>query len=105
MPTAIRVRDVVRGDVHEFDADEPVLRAGDDILRPVGPVELRDSVVEWFEGEVIRTSRVAPALLGDAEIGERVLIRDGADEEWWLCELEAIDGGARGPTGSARRPK
>jgi hypothetical protein len=104
MITAIRVRDVVRGDVYEFGAEEPVLRPGDDLLRPVGPVELRDNVVEWFEGEALRTSRVAPALLGDAEIGERVLIRDSSDEQWWLCDVEAIDGAARGPMGSAGRP-
>ena len=90
MSSAIRVRDVVRGDIYEFDPTEPALRGSYDLFDPEGPVVLREGFVEWLEGGAVRTSRVKPTTLGDVSTGERVLIHVGSTEEWWLCDVEAI---------------
>jgi hypothetical protein len=94
MPSVIRVRDIVRGDLYEFGPGEPVLRGSYDLFHPSGPVKFRDGLIEWSEGDAVRTSRVAPAPLGDTRPGERVLVRGESDEEWWLCDVEAVDGTA-----------
>jgi hypothetical protein len=92
MAKVIRVRDVVRGDVVEFGPEEPALRGSYDLFGPGGPVRLHEGLAEWFVDEGVRTSRVASATLGDVHPGERVLVRVDAGDEWWLCDVEAIDG-------------
>ncbi|MDP9150153.1 MAG: hypothetical protein M3O36_09470 [Myxococcota bacterium] len=94
MTQVIRVRDVVRGDVHELGPDHVMLRGSYDLFRPKGAVHARGGVVDWVEGGTVRTSRVAPAPLGEAHPGERVLVSlpPHADDEWWLCDVEAVDG-------------
>lgn len=91
MPSSvIRVRDIVRGDLHDFGPTEPALRGSYDLFHPDGPVRLREGdVVEWFEHDVVRTSRVALTSLGEVQPGERVLVRDDAEIDlWWLCDVE-----------------
>jgi hypothetical protein len=101
MPNVIRVRDVARSAKYDRGPDEPVLRVPYELFQPVGAVHRRGTLVDWLEGEVIRSGRAVPALLRDTAPGERVLIRidhgDSADE-WWLCEIEAVDGLAGNPT-------
>jgi hypothetical protein len=96
----IRVRDVARSAKYDRGPDEPILRVPYELFQPVGAVRRRGTLVDWLEGTVIRSGRVVPALLGDTAPGERVLIRiDEGDsvDEWWLCEIEAIDGLAGNP--------
>lgn len=102
-PTVIRVRDVVRGDVYDFGPYEQVLRGSYDLFRPAGPVVLREGLAEWSESGIVRTTRIVSAPLGDVHPGERVLLRIGSGDEWWLCEVEALDGVAGGPD-RTRRP-
>ncbi len=95
MPQVIRVRDVVRGALYDFGADRPMMRVPYDVFLPVGPVHRREALVDWVEANVIRSARVAEGLLGDAHPGERVLLRlppGASDDEWWLCDVEAVDG-------------
>jgi hypothetical protein len=89
----IRVRDVVRGDLYELGPREIALRVSYDMFHPAGPVRVNGEQAEWTENEALRTSRVVPALLEDVETGERVLLRVGeAIDEWWLCDVEVVDG-------------
>lgn len=90
----IRVRDVARNAVHELGPQEPVFRGTYDLFHPVGPAQRRGALVDWVQSRVIRSARVAPTVLGEAHPGERVLVRLPPFEadEWWLCEVEAIDG-------------
>jgi hypothetical protein len=95
MPNVIRVRDVARNATYERGPEEPVLRVPYDLFQPVGAVRRRGGLVDWLQGEVIRSGRAVSAVLRDAEPGERVLLRlDESDtaDEWWLCEVEAVDG-------------
>jgi uncharacterized membrane protein YeaQ/YmgE (transglycosylase-associated protein family) len=96
MPKTIRVRDVARNEVYDCAPEEAVLRGPYDLFQPNGPVRLRpDGLVEWEEGHDKRNSRVAAAVLGDTHPGERVLMRippHVSEGEWWLCEIQAIDG-------------
>jgi hypothetical protein len=95
MAKIIRVRDVARHEVYDCTPDEAVLRGPYELFQPKGPVRLRpDGLVEWEEGLGTRSARVAGAVLGDTHPGERVLIRlpPRVSEEWWLCEIQAIDG-------------
>jgi hypothetical protein len=93
-PHVIRVRDVDRGGVYELGPDVPMLRGPYELFQPIGAVRRRGELVDWLQGNVIRSGRAAPSTLGDAHPGERVLLRlvPPADEEWWLCEVEAVDG-------------
>jgi len=94
-PHVIRVRDVARRGVHDLGADVPVLRGSYELFNPVGPVRLHGDVVEFLQGVSMHASRVAPARLGETHPGERVLVRIpplDAPDEWWLCEVEAVDG-------------
>jgi hypothetical protein len=91
----IRVRDLVRHGVHHLGPDVVVLRGPYDLFKPVGPARLCRDLVEWLEGAAIHTARVSPARLGDAHPGERVLVRIpplASPDEWWLCDVEAVDG-------------
>jgi hypothetical protein len=95
MPRVIRVRDVARDGVYEFGPEEPMLRGPYELFNPVGPVCQRGVLVDWVQGGVIRSARVVPSALGDAHPGERVLLRlppRVSEDEWWLCEVEAVDG-------------
>jgi|SRR5579884_537065 len=95
MPHVIRVRDVARGGVYDFGPDEPMLRVPYDLFLPDGAVRRRGDVVDWAHADVPRSGRVVPGVLGEAHPGERVLLRpppSGSDDEWWLCEVEAVDG-------------
>jgi hypothetical protein len=94
MVQRVRVRDVVRGSTHELGANEPALRGSYDLFYPTGPAPVReDGLVEWYAGRTMRVSRVAPTPLGRVTVGERVLLRlDPIPEQWWLCDVEAVDG-------------
>ena len=91
----IRVRDLVRHGVHDLGPDVLVLRGPYELFNPVGPARLHGDLVEWLQGIAMHTARVTRARLGDAHPGERVLVRipplDSPDE-WWLCDVEAVDG-------------
>ncbi len=73
-----------------------MLRGPYDLFQPVGAVRRRGALIDWLEGGVIRSARVAPGVLGDAHPGERVLLRlpprSQDDDDWWLCDVEAVDG-------------
>jgi hypothetical protein len=95
MPNVIRVRDVVRNATYEVLPEEPILRVPYELFQPVGAVRRRGALVDWLQGEVIRSGRAAPGFLRTAEVGERVLLRidpGESDDEWWLCEIEEVDG-------------
>ena len=103
MPNLIRVRDVARNATYERGPQEPVLRVPYELFQPVGSVHKRGNLVDWLEGEVIRSGRTVPATLSETHPGERVLLRideEDAADEWWLCEIVAIDGLAGNDAGS-----
>ena len=102
-PRVIRVVDIVRHQVHELGAEEPILRGPYEMFHPVGPASQSGDMVEWTEGELRRNSRVAAAVLGEVRPGERVLVAFGAtapsddasvvgEDVWWLCEVHSVDG-------------
>jgi hypothetical protein len=95
MPQVIRVHDVARDGVYELGPDEPILRGPYELFNPVGAVRRRGSLVDWVQAGVIRSARAVPALLGEAHPGERVLLKlppRESPDDWWLCEVEAVDG-------------
>jgi len=103
LPRTFRLRDVVRERVVDLAPDEVVLRVPYDLFRPDGPAQMHGSLVQWVEGGLLRTGRVAPVQLADTHAGERVLVQDApgpgegppedlSSERWWLCEVEAVDG-------------
>ncbi|HEX4449188.1 MAG TPA: hypothetical protein VH044_20760 [Polyangiaceae bacterium] len=96
MPNVIRVRDVARNATYERPPQEAALRVPYDLFQPVGSVHRRGSLVDWLEGEVIKSGRAVATVLGETQPGERVLLRfddsRDADDEWWLCEIVAVDG-------------
>jgi hypothetical protein len=90
-PTVV-VRDVVRGGLYELDPAEVALRVAYDLFHPAGAVLVEGDHAEWIEGEAVHVSRVAEAALGEVTPGERVLVRVGLGDEWWLCDVEAVEG-------------
>lgn len=95
MTRVIRVRDVVRGGVYELGPEQAMLRGPYELFHPVGSVVRRGALVDWVQGGVIRSARVTPAVLGDGHPGERVLLHllpHSSEKEWWLCEIDAVDG-------------
>jgi hypothetical protein len=95
MATTIRVRDVVRAELHELGANEPALRVPYDLIKPTGAVHRHGSRIEWQQEEESQSMRFAETALGDCKAGERVLLHlSSADpnDEWWLCEVEATNG-------------
>jgi hypothetical protein len=94
MAHVIRIRDVVREGVYNFGPEVRVLRVPYEMFDPVGAVRQRGNLVDWLEGDVIRSARFAETDLGDCRPGERVLVRlpPEAVDEWWLCEVETVDG-------------
>jgi hypothetical protein len=101
MPHAIHVRDIARGGRYDLGPDEPMMRVPYDVagggaaaFQAVSPVLQHGSLVDWSEGGVVRSARVAAGLLRDAHPGERILVHlppGGSDDEWWLCDVEAVD--------------
>jgi hypothetical protein len=102
MAEVIRVRDVARAGTYELGPKEPILRVPYDLFRPKGAVHRSGSLVEWSDEGTIRQARVAPAELGEAQPGQRILVHlpplageeSVAEDEWWLCDVEAVDGSA-----------
>jgi hypothetical protein len=96
MPHVIRVRDVARHGLYDLGPDVPILRGPYELFDPIGPVRRRGTLVDYLQGDVIRSARVAPAPLGDTHPGERVLVQLPATtpsaDDWWLCEVVAVDG-------------
>jgi len=95
MPHVIRVRDVVRDGVYDLGPDEPILRGPYELFNPSGPVRRRGSLIDWLQGGVVRSARAVAAELGAVHAGERVLVRlppTAHADEWWLCDVEAVDG-------------
>ncbi|HXX69851.1 MAG TPA: hypothetical protein VEK07_21905 [Polyangiaceae bacterium] len=95
MARVIRIRDVTRGHVYERGPDEPALRVPYELVQPIGAVRRRGNLVDYLQGNVIRSGRVASTVLGAARPGERVLLKlppITSEDEWWLCDIEAIDG-------------
>ncbi len=95
MPSVIRVRDVARRGIYDLGPDEPMLRGPYELFDPVGPVRRRGVLVDWLQAGVIRSARVVASTLGTANPGERVLVHlppHASEDEWWLCEVEAVDG-------------
>ena len=80
MPNArqnvIRVRDVVRNATYDVAPEEPILRVPYDLFQPVGSVHRRGALIDWLQGEAIRSGRTVPAVLGTTQVGERVLLRN-----------------------------
>jgi hypothetical protein len=95
----ILVRDIARGRTHEFGPDVPVLRGPYELFKPDGPVRRNGATVEWSVGGTAKIGRVVEASMGVVQPGERVLVclppdeGDGPEgDDWWLCEVEAVDG-------------
>ena len=89
----IRLRDVARNATYERGPNEPILLVPYELFQPIGAVRRRGTLVDWLEGEVIRSGRAVAAVLGDTSPGERVLLRLDQDvDEWWLCEIDAVVG-------------
>jgi hypothetical protein len=102
MPHAIHVRDVARGGRYDLGPDEPMMRVPYDLFQTVGPVLQHGALVDWEDGGVVRSGRVAAGLLGHAHPGERILVHlppSGSEDEWWLCDVEAVDDEAAAPEG------
>jgi hypothetical protein len=92
MSDVIRIRDVVRGEVLELGPSVQILRASYDMWHPAGPVAVMRGMAQWEEGESNHWCRTVPAPLGDTHPGERVLVRLGPLGEYFLCEVQAING-------------
>jgi hypothetical protein len=95
MPQVIHVRDVARGGLHQLGPEEPALRVPYDMFWPQGPATRVGDGIDWVEGKTPRMGRVAEIHLGECRPGERVLVRvppPTDDGEWWLCEVESVDG-------------
>ena len=102
MTQSITVRDVVRKARYERGPDEEALRVPYDLFNPVGAVHKEGDLIDWKQGDdTVHTGRAVPELLKNTHPGERVLLRleSTADSEWWLCEIEAVDGVAGGKDG------
>jgi hypothetical protein len=111
MPNAIanviRVRDVVRNATYDVAPEEPILRVPYELFQPVGAVRRRGALVDWLQGDVIRSGRAVAGVLRTVEVGERVLLRidpGSSEDEWWLCEIEEVDGVAGNVNGSSHEP-
>jgi hypothetical protein len=94
-PQSIRIRDIARGQVYERGPGEPALRGPYELFRPTGAVRRRGNLVDYLQGNVIRSGRVVPTVLGETQPGERVLVKlppAAREDQWWLCDVEAVDG-------------
>jgi hypothetical protein len=94
MPHVIHVRDVVRRSTYTLGPEVEALRVPYDMFHPAGSVTRHDSDVEWIEGKDVRRARFTATPLGDCHPGERVLLSLAprtSEDEWWLCDVEAVD--------------
>jgi hypothetical protein len=93
MSQVIRVRDIARAGTYEFGPEQPVFRVPYD-LSPPGSVKKSGLLVEWWDQGALQSARIAPAALGETHPGERVLVNlpPHADDEWWLCDVEVVQG-------------
>ena len=95
MPQVIHIRDVVHETAYDLGPELRALRVPYEMFSPKGAVQKRGEFVDWSEGVAARTARFAETTLGNCTPGERVLVRlpvQSADDDWWLCEVEAVDG-------------
>jgi hypothetical protein len=95
MAQVIHVLDIARSASHDLGPEEPILRGPYELFRPLGAIRRQGDLIAWREGDLERTARVVQAKLGDAHPGERVLLRlppRTAEDEWWLCEVQMVDG-------------
>ena len=95
MPQVIHIRDVVHATVYDLGPELRALRVPYEMFSPAGAVQRRGEFVDWFEGDTARRGRFAETSLGSCTPGDRVLLRlpvQSADDDWWLCEVEAVDG-------------
>jgi hypothetical protein len=95
MPRVIHIRDVARGLAFDLGPEQRALRVPYEVFHPEGAIRVNEADVEWVEGREVRRGRFAETVLGDCHPGERVVVRlmPGAREnEWWLCDIEAVDG-------------
>jgi hypothetical protein len=99
MPQVIHVRDIARSRTLEFGPDVPVLRGPYELFKPDGPVRRHGETVEWKDAGTPKFGRVVQAAMKDVHPGERVLVcispppgSDSQECDWWLCEVEAVDG-------------
>ena len=91
----LTVRDVIRGGVHRLKGGETMFRVPYDLYSPDGAVELVDGFAHYTEKSEPRVGSVARERLAAAKPGERVLLRIepcSSDREWWLCEVQAVNG-------------
>lgn len=61
----------------------------------MGAVHRRGHLVDYLQGNVIRSGRVVSTVLGATHPGERVLLKlppATSEDQWWLCDVEAVDG-------------
>jgi hypothetical protein len=95
MPHVIRIRDVAREAIYDMGSELRALRVPYEMFNPTGPVRRRGELMDWFEGNAMHSGRFAEAELGDCHPGDRVIVRlppQASEDEWWLCEVQAIDG-------------
>jgi hypothetical protein len=98
MAHVIRVRDVAHEALYEFGPEQPILRGPYDLFQfpSVGAIRRHGAMVDWLvPGGEVRTGRVSPASMGEVRPGERVLVQlppGATGDDWWLCEIEAVDG-------------
>jgi hypothetical protein len=95
MARVIHVRDVARGFAHDLGPEHRALRVPYDIFHPEGAIRVNEADVEWVEGRLARRGRFAETVLGDCHPGERVvvlLMAVAGENEWWLCDIESVDG-------------
>ncbi len=90
----VHVRDVVRNQEFDLGPAEQALRVPYELFNPAGPVLLKGELINYLQAGVLRTGRAVKVALGETRPGERVLLRVPpvhADNEWWLCEVTAVD--------------
>jgi hypothetical protein len=95
MPRVIHIVDVVRRGAYDLGPEVTVLRVPYDMFQPKGPVRRNGDEIEWLEGKALRSARFVDSTLGECHPGERVLARlppYAPADEWWLCEIESVDG-------------
>jgi hypothetical protein len=95
MHQVVQLRDVVRGSSYELGGRQRALRVSYDMFHPKGAVHIHEGHVEWAEGADARRARFTEVPLGACQPGERVLLRlapSTRENEWWLCDVLAVDG-------------
>lgn len=91
----VRVRDVQKAHITmDLPGDTECLLVPNDLWTVQGPCLYKDGFVTYHDHAGEHIARTRPALLRDCNPGDRVLIQydPEAENEWWLCSIEAIDG-------------